>query len=84
MSVISFHSLVTYFVRQFHRVPRPLGDAPATSSSLNRALRMWDDVRSPESWRDGTLCAVEEELDRDGRADCMCLRVIPGSQQQQL
>ena len=45
---------------------------------------MWGDVRSPEGCRDGTLCAVEAELDRDGRADCMCLlRVIAGSQQQQ-
>lgn len=44
---------------------------------------MRGDVRSPEGCGDGTLCAVYAELDRDGSADCMCLRVIPGSQQQQ-
>lgn len=72
------------FIDIFHKVPRPLSDAPATRSFLVGALKMWGDVRSPEGWRDDTLCVVEAKLDRDGRAECMCLRVIPGSQQQQL
>lgn len=80
---ISFHPSVTHSVRHYQRVPRPLRDALATSSSLIRASGMRGDVRSPEGCWDGTLCAVDAELDRDGSADCMCLRVIPGSQQQQ-
>lgn len=44
---------------------------------------MRGDVRSPEGCGDGTLCAVDAELDRDGSAGSMCLRVIPGSRQAQ-
>lgn len=69
--------------RHFSQGATPF-DAPATRSFLVGALKMWGDVRSPEGWRDDTLCVVEAKLDRDGRAECMCLRVIPGSQQQQL
>lgn len=62
-------------------MPRPLKDAPLARAA---SLRMQGDVRSPEGWKDGTLCAAETELAGDGRADSVRLRVThAGSQQQQ-
>ena len=63
---------------KIQKVPRPLRDAPATSSSLSiRALKTGRGVMSDlqRAGGDGTLRAVEAELDRDDeeRADCMCL-----------
>lgn len=63
---------------KIQKVPRPLKDAPATSSSLSiRALKTGRGVMSDlqRAGGDGTLRAVEAELDRDDeeRADCMCL-----------
>lgn len=81
---ISFQPSATHFVRHYWNGATPFGGCSGHEfSSLYWAVRMWGDVRSPEGCRDGAQWAVEAELDRDGSADCMCLRVIPGSQQQQ-
>lgn len=65
-------------MRHYPKAPRPLRDAPATTSPFIRAPRMMSDLR--RGCRDGTVCAVCSVM---GSAGCMCLRVTAASQHQQ-